>query len=257
MQSIHRVYCHHDKIMKPKNLIFTVSMLGAIALVLFLRSISNPSTQAKEEPTQPKPKASLVVDEGDHPLQPCLPPNATYRETLLQIDGYSLLAYTFEVPKPKPGVDYQNNHGISPAHPNFNVAIGVLDPFDGCKPTIKNMLFEAMPQSWPEKQRVIMKKAFWVAYLNEVKETLNVTPQSWLDIQTRYTGPSELVLQPDDIKALNALGRKLPKWYDLSIPEEQRHTLMRNRPVIDPSYIEGDSIQDSTDGKNQDTQEPD
>lgn len=241
--------------MKPKNLIFTISMLGAILIAFFLRSMSSSTPQAKEEPTQPNNTALMVVDEGDHPLQSCLPPNATFREQILEVKPYTLISYTFEVPKPKPGAKHKDNHGVSPIHPNFNVAIGVIDPFDGCKPTIKNMLFEAMPQNWPEKQRVTMKKAFWVAYLNEVKETLNITPQSWLDIQTHYTGPSEMVLQPDDIKALNALGRKLPKWYDLSIPEEKRHTMMRNRPIIKPPYIEGDRTLDSTDGKNKDTQE--
>ncbi|WP_299491590.1 hypothetical protein [Acaryochloris sp. IP29b_bin.137] len=214
------------------GLTLAIVVLGGMTLL-------DKKEKPKAQPKAKQPKVQLVEDkEPKHPTEKCLWSRGVFVDEILKVKQYSLIAYKYDFSKPEPTPDIRLPKGMKidlesetghdrdagPVYPNLDVAVMVLDPFEGCKPTIRSMRIEPLPKSFDPKVRLVMKKAYW-ATMFKAAEDLNVTAQSWLDGITRYVGPGMTELKDDDIKAITQLGYKLPKWYDLKLTPEQRFEL--------------------------------
>lgn len=212
--------------------ILAISVLGVWSL---LDSEEKPQAQSQGK----RPTLRLMEDkEPKHPTEKCLWSRGVFVDEILKVQQYSLIAYKTDTSKPEPTPDIRPPKGIKvdldlptghdrdfgAKYPNLDVAVMVLDPFEGCKPTIRSMRVEPLPKSFDPRVRLVMKKAYWATMFKAVEDQ-NVTAQSWLDGITRYVGPGMTELKDDDIKAINQLGYKLPKWYDLKLTPEQRFEL--------------------------------
>lgn len=220
--------------MKHKGKILFGFILAIVVLGVW--SLLDSKEKPKAQSQSKRPTLKLIEDkEPDHPTAKCLPPRGIYIDEILKVKQYSLITFEVNFSKPTPTPNIRPPKGVSidldsktghdrdaaPVYPNLDVAVMVLDPFEGCKPTIRSMRVESLPSSWDPKVRLVMKKAYWLTML-KAAEDLNVTAQSWLDSVTEYFGPSMIELGNDDIKAITQLGYKLPEWYDLNLTPEQR-----------------------------------
>lgn len=222
-----------------KSSVKTIVGLTAVIGLLGAMAIFKSQPKAQERFEQKNTVAQLIEGEGpDNLTDNCLPPQGVLKEELVKYQHYTLVSYKIDPQKslPKPSHEFPksnpvdldretgHDHKFGRPYPNIDVAIMVLDPTEGCKPTIRSMRAEPLPNSWPQKDRVKLKKVYWALVLKNVEEQ-NVTAQSWMDDQMNYIGPGMTYFSDNDVRAITALGLKVPKWYDLKLPPEKRRQL--------------------------------
>lgn len=206
-----------------KLLAVLVILIGLWGTVAILKTKPTESAQ----PEKRDMTARLIQGkEPDHPTEGCLPPQAVFKEELVKYEQYTLVSHYMDDSAPLSDdlLDFERQADHDQTYPNIDVAIMVIDPTEGCKSTIKSMRAEPLPQSWPQPDRVKLKKVYWALVLTHVEEQ-NVLAQSWLDDQTNHV---EFGFADDDIKAVTSLGLSAPKWYDKSknvdFPDDLRNS---------------------------------
>lgn len=213
------------------------SRIKLLAGLLTVTVVSGAAYSILREPS-PKSNASeseLIAElpegeEPDKPLIKCIFENAEVVKEILKVDQYTLFSYRYLPQKVVDKKAYENagtDKDLGPTYPNIDVAVMVVDPFIGCKPLIRSMRAEQLPQSLPDKKRLVMRKAYWATSFYYVEQELNVTAQSWLDTVTHFFGPGMPPIGEDDIKALASMKMDLPEWYSPDIPEEKRWEVVR------------------------------
>lgn len=228
--------------------------VGGVALLSQNQKSSGNASEVIQSIELPKGK------EAKDPLEKCLPENSVVVQKLIKVDQYTLFSHKVSKEKQeawnkKRGIESDREHVHAPEHaatdqdlgglkfPNIDVAAMIVDPFDGCKPLIKSVGFDPFPQSLPSFAKLAITKTYWVTTFKHVEEDMNVTAQSWLDTMTHYVGLGMVPLQDEDVKALNALGMELPKWYDPKLPVEKRWELLtKARSITDGPMIRKNAL---------------
>lgn len=214
----------------------TVVLVGSI--YLGWKQLGSESTAQEAS----KPQKANLIQGSEEAEDNCLAPRGQFLEKVGKVDKYTLVAFTYDFDQPLPktalpkGVkeaekhrdmhnvphNHKHAHSFKVPDPNLGFALVEFDPTVGCKPLMRSVRGEPMPESLNEENRILLQRLRWTYLRAHLKKEYKATLSSYLNERLTDTGPNQMGLSLESRKVLTEMGVKLPKWLDPNLSEREQ-----------------------------------
>lgn len=212
-----------------KILTALAAIVTAGAAISYLSGQSSSSGQTGR--TQNQIKGLPKGKEGKDPISACMPPETISEGEIIKVGPYSLYRFTYITKEHSHVVEVKHRHkgndrDLAVEIPNVDVAVLKQNPLEGCEKIAASLITNKLPDTIPLKQRIAIRKAFWIVRLEAVQEFMKMPGERWVKHGLNNPGIPGIHFLPLDLKALKEIGIAMPKWYNPDISQEERDKLI-------------------------------